>query len=105
VAVHRSGSLDSSASGASSVNAATDTAKLRLLGAWCGKTMHEAEPGGENGSVSHGICDSCADRERAKGQATGRTGFVPWRSSRSAMGDQNEKLKPVTDSDDGKRPT
>ena len=31
LAVHRSGSLDSSASGASSVNATTGTAKLRLL--------------------------------------------------------------------------
>ena len=48
------------------MNAATDTAKLRLLCAWCGKTMREAEPGSENGSVSHGICDSCAERERAK---------------------------------------
>jgi|SRR5215469_1585353 len=65
VAVHRSGSLDSGAFGASSVTAATDTAKLRLLCAWCGKTMREAEPGSENGSVSHGICDSCAERERA----------------------------------------
>jgi hypothetical protein len=52
------------------VNAATDTAKLRLLCAWCGRTMREAEPGGENGSVSHGICDSCAEREHANAKRT-----------------------------------
>jgi hypothetical protein len=28
--------------------------------------MREAEPGSEKGSVSHGICDSCSERERAK---------------------------------------
>jgi hypothetical protein len=28
--------------------------------------MREAEPGSKNDSVSHGNCDSCADRERGK---------------------------------------
>ena len=73
------------------MSAATDTAKLRLVCAWCGKTMREAEPGSENGSVSHGICDSCAKRERAKakrqvgldsfvGRCSGRTMYNAGRS-------------------------
>jgi len=51
------------------MNAAKDAVKLRLLCAWCGKTMREAEPGSEDSSVSHGICDSCAERAKAKRQA------------------------------------
>jgi hypothetical protein len=67
------------------VNAATDTAKLRLLCAWCGKTMREAEPGSENDSVSHGICDSCADRERAKAKRPAGPGSFLGRGPGRAM--------------------
>jgi hypothetical protein len=67
------------------VNAATDTAKLRVLCAWCGKTMREAEPGTENGSVSHGICDFCAERERAKAKRQAGLGSFLGRGSDRAM--------------------
>jgi len=67
------------------VNAATDTVKLRLICAWCGKTMREAEPGSENGSVSHGICDSCAERERAKAKRQAEPGSFFGSGSGRAM--------------------
>ena len=34
--------------------------------------MRESEPGSETDSVSHGICDSCAERERAKDKPMSR---------------------------------
>lgn len=67
------------------MNAATETAKLRLLCAWCGKTIREAESGSENGSVNHGICDSCADRERAKAKRPAGPGSFLGRGSGRAM--------------------
>jgi hypothetical protein len=90
------------------MNAAKDAAKLRLLCAWCGKTMREAEPGSEDDSVSHGICDSCADRERAKAKRPAGPGsflggaLVAPRTTRAA---QNEELKPAMETDDEKGTT
>jgi len=90
------------------VNAATDTVKLRLLCAWCGKTMREAEPGSENGSVSHGICDCCAERERAKARRHAEPGpFFGSGSGRpcTTRADQNEKMKPALRTDVKKKAT
>ena len=38
--------------------------QMKVVCAWCGKTMREAQPGHEKDDVSHGICAECLAEEK-----------------------------------------
>lgn len=39
--------------------------RMKVICAWCGKTMREAQPGHEKEDVSHGICAECLENAKA----------------------------------------
>lgn len=43
---------------------------MKVICAWCKETIEECKPGTEGDDrISHGVCQSCEDRERAVAEA------------------------------------